>query len=61
VIWDYAAKTGVKSVKFGCYMPTIGYTASSSTGVLTLNFSWTAAAPAGAAGGAPFADGGLWL
>ncbi|KIY94982.1 hypothetical protein MNEG_12979 [Monoraphidium neglectum] len=49
VLWDYQAKTGARSVKYGAPAPTIGFGAASAPGAFSL-FYWTAQAPFGTSG-----------
>lgn len=63
-LWDYAAKTGVRSVKYGVYMPTVGFAASSKSGDVSSQLYWTPDAPLGASGVARaqnFSAGGVWM
>jgi hypothetical protein len=48
VFWDYQAKTGIRSIKYGAPAPTIGYGASVPGAVKQLY--WTAVAPFGTSG-----------
>lgn len=64
VIWDYAVKTGVRAVKYGCYMPTVGYAASTDSGGVTSVLYWTPDAPMGTSGVDPavnISGGGFWM
>lgn len=63
-LWDYAAKTGVRSVKYGVYMPTVGFAAAAWSGELSSNLFWTPEAPLGTSGvprGQNFSAGGVWM
>jgi hypothetical protein len=65
LIWDYAAKTAVRSIKYGCGMTTLGFTETSAPGgPLNTQLSWKPDAPFGTSGVSPsasFSDGGVWL
>ncbi|KIZ01504.1 hypothetical protein MNEG_6454, partial [Monoraphidium neglectum] len=62
LIWDYAAKTAVRSIKYGCGMTTLGFTETSAPGgPLNTQLSWKPDAPFGTSGVSPsasFSDGG---
>jgi hypothetical protein len=49
VIWDYAAKTGARAVKFGSSTNSLGYSLGASALVFS-SLYWTASAPFGTSG-----------
>jgi hypothetical protein len=64
VIWDYQAKTGIRSIKYGCFMPTIGFMDSPNSGVLKNKFYWAPDAPFGASNvsqSGMLDNPGMWL